>query len=215
MTCKSFLGSTLAALVLVVACVAVAAPLGFSLAKTSWDTPLDSPVVANGTCGRQFHPLLGRPAPHFELREVAGRSWKLDDSLARGPVVVVFYYGSACPHCVKQLLALSDDEERFRELHATVVAISADSSETSREGFRRYGRFAWPLLFDPDHQVAQRYGVFRRGGNGKPDEPQHGTFVIGRDGKIHWIHRGDEPFTGNATLLEEIAHAEELSRTGR
>jgi peroxiredoxin len=156
----------------------------------------------------QFHPLLSQSAPPFELPDSSGQPWKLGAALARGPVVLVFYYGSYCSHCVGQLLAVHDDIERFRALGATVVAVSADPPETTRERFRRYGALAFPVLSDPGHQIAQRYGVFRPARPGRPESLEHGTFVIGRDSKIRWSHRGDEPFTGNRTLLYEIARVE-------
>ena len=47
--------------------------------------------------------------------------------------MLVFYYGYHCNHCVKQLFGLHDDIERFRALGATVVAVSADLPETTRD----------------------------------------------------------------------------------
>jgi peroxiredoxin Q/BCP len=156
----------------------------------------------------QFHPLLGQAAPPFELPDSSRQPWKLRGALERGPVVLVFYYGYHCNHCVGQLLALHDDIDRFRELAATVVAVSADPPETTLERFRRYGLFAFPVLSDPGSRIAQRYGVFHPARAGKPELLMHGTFVIGRDGRIVWSHRGDEPFTDNRTLLYEIARVE-------
>src|SRR5208283_3555013 len=127
----------------------------------------------------QIHPLLGQAAPGFELRDSSREPWKLSDALARGPVVLVFYYGYHCIHCVGQLFVLHDDIERFRELGATVVAVSADPSETTLERFRQHGQFAFPVLSDPGNQVAQQYRVFRPARDGKPENLEHGTFVIG------------------------------------
>jgi peroxiredoxin len=156
----------------------------------------------------QSHPLLGQTAPGFELRDSSHQPWKLSDALARGPVVVVFYYGYYCNHCVGQLLAVHADIERFRELGATVVAVSPDPPETTRERFRKHGPFAFPVLADPGNQIAQQYGVFRPARADQPESLEHGTFVVGRDGRVDWAQHGDEPFTGNRTLLYEIAQVE-------
>jgi hypothetical protein len=37
---------------------------------------------------------------------------------------------------------------------------------------------------------------------------RHGRFVIDRDGRVHSAHSGHEPFTGNRTLLYELARLE-------
>jgi peroxiredoxin len=156
----------------------------------------------------QAHPLLGRPAPDFELADYHNQSWRLRDRLKRGPVVLVFYYGYHCNHCVGQLFALHDDIDKFRELGAEVLGVSADPPELTQQRFRQYGEFAYPVLTDPGNKVAEAYGVYRPPSAKKPEELQHGTFVIGRDGRVHWAQHGGEPFTGNLTLLHELARLE-------
>ena len=156
----------------------------------------------------QEHPLLGQPAPDFELTDHGGRAWRLSERLGRGPVVLVFYYGYHCNHCVGQLFALHDDVARFRELGAEVVAVSADPPEWTRERFRQYGAFAFPVLSDPGNTVAQAYGTYRPASGKAREDLQHGTFVIGRDGRVQWAYRGNQPFTGNRTLLYELARSE-------
>jgi peroxiredoxin len=156
----------------------------------------------------QPHPLLGRPAPDFELTDPRQQVWRLRERLGRGPVVLVFYYGYYCNHCVAQLFALHDDFAKFRELGAEVVAVSADPPELTRERFRQYGAFAFPLLSDPGNKVGRVYGVYRPAAGETPEDLRHGTFVIGRDGRVHWAHCGYQPFTGNRTLLYELARLE-------
>jgi peroxiredoxin len=106
------------------------------------------------------------------------------------------------------LFALSDDIQKFRELGAEVVAVSADPPKETRERFQQYGEFAFPVLSDPGNKVAREYGVFQPAREGREEILQHGTFVIGRDGIVAWAQCGDEPFTGNRTLLYELARLE-------
>ena len=155
----------------------------------------------------QAHPLLEQAAPPFELQDHEGHTWRLKEAQARGPVVLVFYYGYYCNHCVSQLFALNGDVDKFRELQAEIVAISADPPETTRDRFRRYGTFDFPVLSDPGNKVAQAYGVFQPATGQKPESLQHGTFLIGKDGRVLWANRGDEPFTNNRTLLYLLAQA--------
>ncbi len=157
----------------------------------------------------QPHALLGQPAPDFELRDAREQVRSLREYLRRRPVVLVFYYGYYCNHCVGQLFALHDDIAKFRELGAEVIAVSADPPELTRQRFRQYGEFAFPVLSDPGNKIAQVYGVFRPAAGEKAEDQQHGTFVISRNGCVHWVHHGYEPFTGNRTLLYELAKLED------
>jgi peroxiredoxin len=159
--------------------------------------------------GQEPAPFLARPhGPPFDLADHREQHYQLDRLLAKGPVVLVFYYGYYCNHCVGQLFALSDDIQKFRELGAEVVAVSADPPKQTRERFRQYGEFAFPILSDPGNKVCREYGVFQPAREGREEILQHGTFVLGRDGIVAWAQCGDEPFTGNKTLLYELARLE-------
>ncbi len=151
------------------------------------------------------HPLLNQPAPGFELSNHNGQKQSLGEQLSRGPVVVVFYYGYYCNHCVSQLFALQDDIAKFRELGAEVMAISADTPEQTTEKFAKYGQFTFPVLADPDNKTAEAFSIYAPASEGKKERLLHGTFVIDKDGVIRWCHYGDAPFTANATLLVELA----------
>jgi peroxiredoxin len=153
----------------------------------------------------QDHDLLGGAAPAFELTDADGKPWRLRDQLAKGPVVLVFYYGYFCDHCVSQLFGLQKDLRFFHELGAEVVAVSADPPELTRQRFRQYGAFDFPVLSDPGNKVGQSYRVFTPGDGKRPDVLQHGTFVLDRDGTVQWAQVGDEPFVGNRTLLVQLA----------
>ena len=158
----------------------------------------------------QAHPLLGKPAPDFELRDSEGVRRKLAEFRTAGPVILVFYFGYGCNHCVSQLFDLNEEIARFHEMHAEVVAISADPSELTRKRYARYGPFAFPVLSDPENATARAYRAFTPAENGREDSLDHATFVIDRDGVIRWAQQGDTPFNGTRTLLYETAHVEGL-----
>ena len=133
----------------------------------------------------QVHPLLGQPAPDFTLNDTNAKPWTLSEKSKDGPVVLVFYYGYNCNHCVSQLFGLNEDIEKFRELGATVVAVSADAPELTRERYKKYGAFAFPVLSDAGNKVAEAYGTFVASRTpGEDGDLMHGTFVIDRRGRI-------------------------------
>ncbi|MBI3407300.1 MAG: redoxin domain-containing protein [Planctomycetes bacterium] len=156
----------------------------------------------------QTHPLLYLAAPEFTLADHHGQPWSLHGQLKRGPVVLVFYLGYACNACVHDLCELNADLERFHCLGTEVVAVSGDTPELTQQRFLQYGAFGFPVLSDPGHIAAQSYGTFRQGTASKPEELLHATFLVGRDRKLHWVHRGDTPFRGNKALWYELARLE-------
>lgn len=153
----------------------------------------------------QAHPLLKKAAPELRLSDHQWKEWTLGGERAKGPVVVVFYYGYVCTHCVGQLFAINKDIEKFRELGAQVLAVSPDRPEVTLERFAQFGPFQFPVVSDPANKVAAAYGAFEPARGEAPEKKQHGTFIVDRDGSVTWAFLGDEPFTDNKTLLYELA----------
>src|SRR5262249_58504220 len=145
------------------------------------------------------------PAPEFTRPDADGHPWALKEATKKGPVVVVFYLGYYCNHCVSQLFDLNEDLALFRELGAQVVALSPDSAKTTFERYKEYGRFSFPLLSDHDNPIAQAYGVFTPAADGKREKLEHGTFIVDQHGVVRWATIGEEPFGHNKTLLWELA----------
>ena len=151
------------------------------------------------------HPLLGRHAPEFQLDDLDGKTWKLNELLADGPVVVIFYH-AYCDLCARQLFADERDLPLFRAVGTRLVAISADPPALARQRFARYGWFGFPVLWDPGNRVAEAYQVFRRAQDeATTGELLHGTFIIDSHGTVRWVNIGDGPFRCNPALISKLA----------
>ncbi len=166
--------------------------------------PLATPRVAT-----QPHPLLGQPSPDFTLIDQDGKPWHLQDQLDQGPVVLVFYLGYFCNACVHDLFELNADLAKFKSLGTQVVAVSGDSSETTRAQFEKYGKFGFTVLSDPEHAVAEQYSVFQPAQDSQAEVLQHGTFILSREGQVRWASRGNTPFRANNALVWEVAVMEQ------
>ena len=166
--------------------------------------------TASGPVPSQPHPLLGRPAPPFELKDSRGTTWNSQEAVAKGPVILVFYLGESCMACVTHLVELDFAISQFRD-RRRVLAISSDPPESSRQRLDRFGDFRVPLLSDTDHATALAYGAWKSlPGTDKDDgEPLHGTFIVGRDGLVHWAYIGDRPFRDIQALLLELSRLSE------
>ncbi|MEY3174056.1 MAG: putative peroxiredoxin [Planctomycetota bacterium] len=154
--------------------------------------------------------LLHQPAPDFSLTDDRNTPHTLSRLAQNRPVVVVFYLGYGCSHCVAQLVSLDRDAHYFRELDADIVAISADPAEHTAQRFAEYGRFRFNVLSDPDRTVAKQWGVFHAAQGEQDEWMDHGTFVVDRNGKVIWSRQGNEPWLDNQTLLHVIARSQGL-----
>jgi peroxiredoxin Q/BCP len=104
---------------------------------------------------------VGSPAPDFELPAQNGRSVRLSDCLAEGPVVLFFYPAALSPGCTRQACHFRDLGREFDAAGAVRLGVSRDGVERQRE-FADGHDLGYPLLADEGGVVAAAYGVRRR-----------------------------------------------------
>jgi peroxiredoxin len=140
-------------------------------------------------------------APGFDLEDGHGQKLGLAKYAGR-PVLVVFFLGFGCVHCVEQLQALKPMTEAFRSAGIELVAIGTDTVQdltASQEGDSEADAYHFPILADPELDVFRAY----RCHDDFEGMALHGTFLIDGDGRIRWQDIGYEPFMDLAFLLEE------------
>ena len=101
--------------------------------------------------------VVGRKAPEFSLADEKGETRTLDEFLANGPLMVVFYPGDFTPVCTKQLCNYRDSQEDFSNLGIQVVGISRNPPE-SHAKFKETYQLPFPLLSDSKSLVARAFG---------------------------------------------------------
>jgi peroxiredoxin Q/BCP len=126
----------------------------------------------------------GAKAPAFTLPADDGSKVSLS-KLQGAPVVLYFYPKDDTPGCTKEACAFRDKKAEIAALGATVLGISPDTVE-SHVRFRDKYKLNFPLLADPDHKVAEKYGAWReKNMYGKVTMGvQRSTFLIGPDGRV-------------------------------
>lgn len=101
---------------------------------------------------------IGDNAPDFELLNSKGERTRLSDYL--GKMVVIYFYPKAgTTSCTTQARGFRDNFEQVEHHNGVVLAISPDSPEDLAL-WREKENLPFLLLSDPDHQVAERYGVW-------------------------------------------------------
>lgn len=100
----------------------------------------------------------GDPAPSFALRDQSGNTVALEDF--RGRKILVYFYPQAdTTGCTVQSCAVRDARGDLSNLGVDVLGISPDEPEAQAAFDAKYS-LGFPLLSDPDHQVADAYEVW-------------------------------------------------------
>jgi thioredoxin-dependent peroxiredoxin len=137
---------------------------------------------------------IGDRAPDFELPDETGTLRNLSGLLADGPIVLYFYPAAMTPGCTAESCHFRDLGAEFASLGAQRVGISTDGVDRQKQFSDKYS-FDFPLLSDPDGQVARLYGVRRNLGL---MPTKRVTFVIGTDGVIVDIIKSEIRFSKHA-----------------
>ncbi|MCK6625358.1 MAG: peroxiredoxin family protein [Anaerolineae bacterium] len=103
---------------------------------------------------------------------------------------------------MSQLGQLEADLAQFRQKNTEVIAIAAQD-QAGAQASASTAQVSYPVLADPDHQVADAYGVYNLLGDGVATPA---VFVINKSGQIAWSYIGqnisDRP--NNQTILENL-----------
>jgi peroxiredoxin Q/BCP len=126
----------------------------------------------------------GERAPAFTLTADDGSQVHLADFKGR-PVVLYFYPKDDTPGCTREACAFRDQQAALKKAGAVVLGVSADSVE-SHGKFRDKYRLNFPLLADPKHEVAEKYGAWREKNmyGRKSMGVQRSTYLIDAAGKV-------------------------------
>lgn len=126
----------------------------------------------------------GQEAPGFRLQDDDGKKVSLADFRGQ-PVVLYFYPKDDTPGCTKEACAFRDRRGDLAERGAAVLGVSPDGVDSHADFRDKYG-LNFPLLADPDHEVAEAYGAWREKNlYGKVSMGiQRSTFLIDADGRV-------------------------------
>jgi len=150
-------------------------------------------------------PEAGDPAPEFALPDQSGETVALAD--LRGRWVVLYFYPRAdTPGCTTQACSVRDRSGEYAQHGARVLGISPDEVDAIAKFDDKYG-LGFTLLADPDHAVAEQYGVWGEKKNyGKTYMGIiRSTFVIDSDGKLTKVMRNVKPATHADDVLAALA----------
>jgi thioredoxin-dependent peroxiredoxin len=126
----------------------------------------------------------GQKAPDFTLSADDGTKLKLSAQQGH-PVVLYFYPKDDTPGCTREACAFRNRQAELKKRGAKVFGVSPDDV-ASHEKFRDKFKLNFPLLADPDHRVAEKYGAWREKNlyGKKSMGIQRSTYLIAADGRV-------------------------------
>ena len=146
----------------------------------------------------------GAQAPDFTLESDAGEQVSLSE-LRGKPVVLYFYPKDDTDGCTAQACGIRDAYDEFEQAGAVVLGVSPDSVKTHVKFKNKYG-LPFTLLADPEHELAERYGVW--GEKKYMGKSYMGinrtTFVIGPDGTVVKVFEKVKPDTHADDVLAAL-----------
>ena len=144
-------------------------------------------VVAWTACARHdaavvqaFHPLdVGMAAPAYAAATLGHDTVRLGGP---GPPTVLNVWATWCFSCAEEMSELDSLQGEFGARGLRVIGVSVDEGNGERvQRFAQANHLHFTIAHDPSADIERQYRVV-----GVPT-----TFVIGRDGRLVWMHTGN------------------------
>jgi len=123
-------------------------------------------------------PIVGAPAPDFELENLDGEAVSL--AQWRGQVVLINFWATWCGPCRVEMPAIEARYEAFKDDGFTVLAVNVDEPLPDVSAFAIAYDLTFPILLDPGAVINDLYRV----------RAYPTTFIIDREGFISRLHIG-------------------------
>lgn len=147
----------------------------------------------------------GARAPKFTLENQDGEKVALS-GFAGKTVVLYFYPKADTSGCTVQACGVRDRKSDYEAAGAVVLGVSPDAPGKLAK-FRDKYSLNFQLLADPDHKVAEKYGVWVEKsmyGN-KYMGVQRSTFIIDGKGKVVHVIPKATPKTHDDQVLKALS----------
>jgi peroxiredoxin len=121
-------------------------------------------------------------------------------------VLLIFYLGSECTHCMEQLIEVGKRHGDFGAADVEVLAISGKSPAQNAAALKT-AKLPFRVLSDSNSENARRFKSY----DDFESMELHSTILVDRGGKVHWARNGGDPFTNFDFLLKEVKRLNALT----
>lgn len=134
----------------------------------------------------------GDKAPDFVLTDLEGNKHQLSDYEGQG--VLLNFWGTWCPPCKKEMPALNEAYNKYKDKGIQVISINIAQSNFEVQNFVDNYKLDFPMTIDKTKSVMRTYNV----------DQLPATFLIDKNGEITKI------LTYGITESEFVAHMESI-----
>lgn len=155
----------------------------------------------------KFGPIKWEPytAPALSVLDMTSKTVTLEEYRGKN-VMLVFFLGEECPHCMRQLRDIGKKKEDWDRLDTALIAVSSAKPKQNAKDVKVQGQHPFRLLSDERHVNAQRFHSY----DDFEDMELHSTILIDKKGRVYWARFGGEPFTDIPFLTKQIERMNEL-----
>lgn len=176
-------------------------------------TPRDSsPSVERNyvrTSLEHFGPARWEPytAPALDVKDSEGKQVTLQSYRGKN-VILIFYLGKECAHCMQQLHEIGKKKDDWARLETAVLAVSSTTPQGNAQALKTFGDLPVRILSDDHYRMARRFHSY----DDFEEIELHSTILIDRLGRVYWARSGGEPFTDTAFLVSQIERMNDLAQ---
>ncbi len=141
--------------------------------------------------------LVGKDAPDIELPTLDGGKVKLSEQ--KGKVVVIDFWATWCPPCIKALPHLQKmaENKEWADKGVLIWGLNAGEAKPKVEAFMKKNNYSFSVPMDASNASLKAYGI-----EGIPTQ-----LVVGKDGKVAYVAVGYSGEAGAKKLDEEVEKA--------
>ena len=149
----------------------------------------------------RFGPNKWEPyaAPALDVKDSSGARVTLEEYRGKN-VLLVFYLGQECAHCIRQLHDIANKKSEWERLNTVVLAVSSAPPDKNAAALKSFGELPIRLLSDDHQENAHRFHSY----DDFEEMELHSTILIDRNGRVFWGRTGGEPFGDMAFLVKQL-----------
>lgn len=155
--------------------------------------PLLIAVAALAIVGALAYALMDKPgAPASTFTTLEGKTLSLDE--LRGKVVLVNFWATSCPGCVKEMPDMVEVYREYKDRGFEIIAVAMSYDPPNYvQSFVQTRQLPFPVALDVTGEHARAFGNVQL-------TPT--TFIIGKDGRILEQKLGEIDFVRLRALLD-------------
>lgn len=149
---------------------------------------------------KSFGPSNWEPftAPNLDVTNINGKKVRLSDFRGKN-VLLVFFLGEACVHCVGQLKSINDKMSDFQAQNTVVLGVCSQTPKALKDSVT-LNPVKVTFLSDNNHENARRFASY----DDFENIELHSTILIDKNGKVRWKRTGGDPFMNIDFLITEL-----------